>query len=383
MRPGGPRARRPQAYVVFLLGVLLLGGCVRRWFFEQLPTPLFSEAILPSGIWTRSAEGCGTCHDTIYAEWAESRMGRAFTNRAFQADWKHNQELYACLYCHTPLVEQLPQRVTGLTDINPVTPEAVANPSFDAALQQEGVTCLVCHLDHEAPAPALVGPVPDVLAPHPVRVDPAFSDESLCETCHQIPPPSVSDLSRPISDTVAEWREWQSVTGRTEGCVDCHMPKVERPLVRGGPVRSGRAHTWGGAWDTATLMQGFRVEVTPDAKVFLHNLSGHRLPTGDPARALVVELRAVPASTTSPGATALREQSFWIWREVRLPRMVDLGDTTLLPGERRLLPFATRGAEELSVTVYFDRLAGLPHAAAVTEEPARVLLYSETFPLAP
>ena len=60
------------------------------------------------------------------------------------------------------------------------------------------------------------------------------------------------------------------------------------------------------------------------------NRAGHRFPSADPARALVVRLG---------------EQEVVIARRVPLPKMKDEGDDTLLPAETRAIRMARTGDE--------------------------------------
>ena len=71
-------------------------------------------------------------------------------------------------------------------------------------------------------------------------------------------------------------------------CLDCHMPSVERPLVKGGPVRKGRRHTWPGGHDLDHLRKAaeldVEVEPLPDGghrfRVWVTNVgAGHNMPT--------------------------------------------------------------------------------------------------------
>jgi nitrate/TMAO reductase-like tetraheme cytochrome c subunit len=352
-----------------VVAIALLALAVERWLFFALPQPLLPEMNLPSGIGSLRAADCGACHATIYAEWASSRMAAAYTDPDFQADWTAQGSLYACLYCHAPLVEQRPERIVGLVSLTPIRGGGVTNPSFDATLRDEGVTCVTCHLREGA----LVGPFADTHAPHATRADPTLATDATCADCHQAAEPPLSDLRRPLIDTMAETAAWRSATGRTEDCLDCHMPPVERPLVEGGPTRPGRAHTWRGGWDEDTVRGALDLTVLADGSLQVVNRAGHGFPTADPARALVVT-----GWLRSADGGPLRTETHRIERSVRLPRFVDLVDTTLLPDETRVLRFDTTGATSIRVQVVYDRLAGLPHARAATADAGALVLLDTT-----
>ena len=298
----------------------------------------------PPPLSSLSAEGCRPCHPAQYADWSRSAMGRAMTDPIFLADYEHQGELFVCLFCHAPLAAQQPLRVSGLATVRPLRPRAQPNPGFDPALQREGVTCVACHLRDGV----ITGP-DEVTAPHPTRADPTFADPSLCEGCHQVAVPPLTRLDRPIADTHGEWKRWQQATGRTESCADCHMPD--------------RRHTWPGAFDAPLLRAGLDVSVAAEddrVLVTLHNKAGHRFPTADPARALVVRLG---------------EHEVVLARRVPLPKMVDLGDTTLGPDEVRTISLP-RDDNATHVEVVMQPVRFLP----VAPEPVEILIFSSSLP---
>ncbi len=339
--------------------MVVVGGCFADRLYRGLqPTPIPVEPT-PEGLASVSAQTCRACHTEIYEEWSASGMGQAFTDPVFQADWAHQRQFYYCLSCHAPLEAQQPTRVTGLSSIAPPTPIETPNPHFSAALQQEGVTCVACHLQ----AGAMVGPH-EVMAPHPTRADPSFSEAKTCERCHQMPDIPFTRSDRPLTDTHAEWEEWKRITQRTETCTDCHMPPVERSSAPGAPVRQGRRHTFPGGWSDELVRSavdvGSPVATPRGLEVTLRNLSGHRLPSGEPGRSLQVR-----AAFRDTEGRVIGEVVHAIERRVRLPSGKELGDNTLLPAEERTIvleyPDGLQPARA-SVVVEFDRLANLGSA---------------------
>lgn len=335
-------------------------GCLADRLYTSLEPKALPSQPPPQGLASVSAESCSTCHEEIYREWAGSGMGQSFTDPVFQADWSHQREFYYCLSCHAPLEAQQPTVVTGLRGLNPPREVSTVNPLFDKDLQAEGVTCVVCHLEEGA----LVGPH-SVAAPHKVAQDPNFSASDRCERCHQMvsPPFPFSKSDRPLTDTHSEWSEWKEVTGRTESCTDCHMPEVNRPSAHGAPPRQGRRHTFPGGWDNEMVRSGLIIGepsiVDGSIKIVLTNQAGHRFPSGEPARSLVVTARL-----WSEDAKQVAEAVERIERRVKLPVGKELGDSTLAPAERRELTLSfgaeTQGqATKASLSIVFDRLANL------------------------
>ena len=307
-------------------------ACVGDWVYRQLePAP---PATLPAvaGLPNPSAATCGACHTAIYEEWAGSSKAEAFTDPLFQTDWQDQGELFLCLHCHAPLQNQQPLLVEGLARIRPIEGRGQVNPHFDPDLQNEGVTCAACHLS----GGAVVGPLTGVDAPHVVRVDPDFASEKTCESCHQLEAPPFFRLERDLIDTVGEWREWKSLTGREESCVDCHMPTVTRPLVAQGPERVGRQHVFHGLGDEVLMASALDLEQAEGPggalAVLVRNKAGHRIPSGEFAHRLWIDL-------ICEGPTAGHSSERWeLGREIRNRR--EIRDTSLAPAEERILSFA-------------------------------------------
>ena len=353
---------------------------IRSRVYQQLLPHAMSRMTAPGGLETLSAAECGSCHQAIHAEWQRSSMATTFTSVVFQVDWEKNGRLFLCLNCHAPLENQQPLTVTGLSGLDPLRPAGKENPAFDAELQKQGVTCVVCHLQDGV----IAGPRGHAEdSPHAVREVQGFGAAEQCAPCHQFPPPPGSDVRRPPSDTVGEWRRWQQQTGRSEGCIECHMPEVERPLIPDGKPRRGRRHTFLGGRSADFLRSGLTVEAprrgADGIEVPITNLAGHNNPTGEPARALEVGLTILAAS----GERAL--ESIWLSRRIEVPELRELDDTSLLPGETRVLHFhvppdeltAVRGAR---VEVIYHRLKHYPEVrerAGISVEEQRIAVGGE------
>jgi hypothetical protein len=213
------------------------------------------------------------------------------------------------------------------------------NPDFDPDLQHEGVTCTACHLRDGK----IVGVQGAQDAPHPVQQldDP----NEVCVRCHVVDGDRWDTFFRfPPCGTVAEIRS-SSSTGNTGeltlpgigslGCVQCHMPLVERPLVEGGKVRPARRHLWRGGHDPEMVKQGLEVLFAETEKqkvgerIFTLTVTNigaaHYLPTGTPDRFLSIDLRLLDRD-----GMVLEESNHSIKRTVMWrPFIVDLWDTRL------------------------------------------------------
>jgi hypothetical protein len=372
--------RRRLVLVAIALALVLVAGpgCLRQYVFSRLPQPVIVEARPPEGLESLATTACAGCHVEIAAEWAGTRMAQAWTDPVFQADFERGGELYACRFCHTPLPQQQPEITTGLSSLRPVTGAGEPNPAFDATLVADGVGCVACHVRDGK----VVGSIAGLEAPHATAVDPEFGDAALCASCHQAEAPPFSRVKRPIADTVGEWERWQAATGQTESCVDCHMPSVERALTGFTPKRSTRSHRVLGGWDDAFVASSIRVEAVArtaaGVTVTLTNLAGHNVPTADPMRAIEVVVR-LPAES---GAVEFR---IALERVVTDRTYVESKDTTLLPGERRVIiapfpPEVLSAASAVVVELVADRLRNAaPEIQAV--RPSSSTVFSQSYAL--
>ncbi len=295
-------------------------------------------AALPAPLAGLSAEGCAGCHPEIVAEWRTSIHRRAWDEPYYQVDRHFDGDQQVCLNCHTPFAVQQRERVLGFRDRARWDPILAPNPDFDPALQHEGVTCLVCHLD--VAAGVILGPYGDVDAPHPTRrlADP----NRVCLRCHVVNNRRWDTRFRiPPCGTVAEIR----AAGGPVDCVSCHMPAVTRPAAVGGPVRAGHRHLWRGGHDPATVRAALKVVLaevarpSPGERAFALTLTntgaGHALPTGTPDRHLTATFRLLDVT-----GSVVREQSHRLRRAILWrPFIVDLWDTRLIRYQPRTYTF--------------------------------------------
>lgn len=293
------------------------------------------------------ADACGACHREIYEEWKTSIHSQAWTDPYFQVDWKFDELQQICKNCHIPLDRQQEHKVLGFRDAEKLEPILAHNPDFDPKLQHEGVTCAACHFKDGK----ILGANGDLNAPHPVE---KLADANeICLRCHIVQGARWDTFFRfPPCGTAAEIEagagRWQGRSGEMTvrnaselGCVQCHMPVVERALVEGGRVREARRHLWRGGHDPAMVKQGLDIrlaEIAADAadrRAFALTVTNvgaaHYLPTGTPDRHLSVRLRVLDLD-----GHALEEEEHslkrtTLWR----PFIVDLWDTRLPRGQPR------------------------------------------------
>jgi len=292
-----------------------------------------------------SAADCGQCHVEIAKEWAVSTHAHAWTDRQFQAEYAKDPDVgWLCLNCHTPAGDQQAVLSTYAGDVR--NPDRKTNARYSQAWQQEGVSCAACHVREGR----VLGPYGDSNAPHPVEQSLSLLTSEVCLSCHQASV-RLEDALVCAFNTGVE----AAKTGTEATCQSCHMPAVERPLVPGGVVRSGRRHLWlGGGVPKAALTEeekayydlfpaGLDVELEstslPEGEraelgvVLINARAGHMLPTGDPERFYRVVIRVTAEDGTLLVLQEERIGQEWVWS----PRAQKISDNRLAPSERRVV----------------------------------------------
>jgi len=314
---------------------------------ENFARPV-ATANIPAPLKTLRAEECGSCHQDFYKEWKTTIHSQAWTDPYFQADWKFDREQQICRNCHTPLDRQQEQKVIGFRDKGMEDPVLQPNPDFDPVLQREGVTCTACHL-REGKIRGVFG---DTEAPHPVAK--LQSGNEICIRCHVVDgdrwdtffryPPcgTVTEIQAGRGEKVA--RSGETVVGNIAalGCVDCHMPLIERALVTGGKVRKVRQHLWRGGHDPEQVKRALNItfeQASADKlryKLSLTNIgAAHFVPTGTPDRHFMITIRVLDKN----GGTIRKQEQVikrtMMWR----PFIIDIKDNRLAPGKPQIYEF--------------------------------------------
>jgi hypothetical protein len=312
------------------------------------------------GLESMQASSCGECHQQIYREWATSMHAKAWTDPYYQVDLAFDGNQQICLNCHIPLQNQQENLVLGFEDKERFKPILKKNPDFDQKLQQEGVTCVVCHLRDGL----IIGPYADAEAPHSTRFDPQMTDGvGICRQCHVVSGKRWDTFFRiPPCGTVSEIKEGQTVT---IDCTNCHMPKINRPAADGEKNRPSSRHLWQGGHDRDTVQKALqaKLEIINEGENRKANLSltntgaDHFLPTGTPDRHLTILF-----SLTDLTGTVIKEKKYTLKRTIMWrPFIIDLWDTRLKKDTPRELSFSWKRNDAsvgstLSVTVRYHLL---------------------------
>jgi len=287
----------------------------------------------PKGLSGYSAEECGSCHEEIYNEWKTTIHSKAWREPYFQADFRYDGSKQVCLNCHTPLENQQENLVLGFTDKAKFHPILKPNKNFDPSLQNEGVTCAVCHIKDGV----IVGPYDIESDAHPVKQDKRFLDgNGICKRCHLVKADRWDYfLKIPPCGNFAE----VELSGEKIDCTKCHMPSINRPLVDGGVVRKGSRHIWRGGHDKTMVQKAVEIKLEEvesqgnkrEFEIRLTNVgTKHYLPTGTPDRHLKISFRLL----NEDGIVIKEKDNFiqrWIiWR----PFVFDLYDNRI-PHKKR------------------------------------------------
>jgi len=329
---------------------------------------------VPAVLGKLSAKECAACHQEFYDEWQTTIHSQAWTDPYFQTDWKFDRAQHSCRLCHTPLDRQQPHKVLGYRDTDKWDPVLEDNPDFDPELQHEGVTCAACHYREGK----IVGVLGDTNAPHPVKkID---DPNQVCVRCHVVdggkwdtffrfPPCGTvaeiesSDLQQAVKDnsglsgllqplkkdpdifkqmskyqnTAIKGYSGETLSSKTAslGCVQCHMPRVKRALVKDGQLRQTRHHYWRGGHDPEMVKKALSVKFAElkqsgkNKQIFRLTLANtgaaHYLPTGTPDRYLSVQLRVLDRENNVLIEKTEKIKRTVMWR----PFIVDLKDTRL------------------------------------------------------
>jgi HEAT repeat protein len=224
---------------------------------------------------------CATCHPADYAEHEQNTHGRAFTDEEVRlATGRFSQA--DCIICHTPR----PVFETGINQ-NPI------RRHFDL---EEGNTCMTCHWKEGADYSRFTGG-----AECKTAFDPRVGTVEACATCHR------------NHGTPYQWEA--SPKGKEAGnvCIDCHMPRVQREVAVGGPVRNVRSHVFPASRSASQLRRAYAYDARIDGNEFVVKITnkgaGHNFPTELKQRAVesVIVVRDVDGAEVARSRMVFRD----------------------------------------------------------------------------
>lgn len=334
-----------------------------------------------AGVGGVKATDCANCHETIYREWRASTHAAALRDIQFQAEiYKPSSPRWLCLNCHIPLSDQRRTLVKGLTKGDVLRPKEQPNPAFDAALEQEAITCATCHVRPDKDgASQIIGPRGNPRAPHPTRKDRPFL-RRVCFRCHDPRGERITPLLVCWFKTREEWKA--GPYAEDQHCVDCHMPAADRHVADAFdqyPRRRSHQHHWVGggvpkefAAYGGLLKRGYESGLQIDLESWEHRAeggevalklsfsnanAGHWLPTADPERHLLLRAELQDGKGQRLARASSRIGQTWQWH----PRAEKKGDNRLKPGEERTWETSLKAPKgssglRLVLTAYHIRL---------------------------
>ncbi len=265
---------------------------------KTLLVPVFIVAMtLPAFSGDKSYESslvCANCHEDNYRNWKGSLHALSYSNPIFQTAYrkaytetKGSAKKY-CLNCHAPTVS-----ITGDYDVElPIT--------------TEGVTCDFCHtvakidLDkkdgpfHSEPGETKRSVLENAESPHhKTAYSKDFAGSKLCAGCHSFE----NRHGVKVGDTYNEWLR-SPYANEGKECQNCHMKEIDGKTA----IERGREkiHDHSLSHNLSTMTDSVTVKITHVEKTakrigvsldITNEKIGHSVPTGTPARKLVLEVR--------------------------------------------------------------------------------------------
>jgi hypothetical protein len=178
-----------------------------------------------------------------------------------------------------------------------------------------------------------------------------FGTNEMCGTCHE------------VFGTYDAFKQTQWAKD-PNGCINCHMPVVERPIAvapAGLPARKARVHKFEGA--TPEMFQkGVKVSAERKEETLLVRLEsvavGHTVPTGPEQVVIIVDVRLL-----KEGSEVGKKQELLADNVA-----IDGSDTRLQPGERRVLRVPLAGEPDEAVVRILHK-----HHRELPDDKARAL----------
>lgn len=193
---------------------------------------------------------------------------------------------------------------------------------------------------------------------HPLQFAPQLRSGEVCRSCHDFTGHVVREGQTvlndfPVQTTYREWEAW----GGTETCTSCHFPQG--------------SHALASAHDPEVLRRAVRLEVKDGVVSVRSNGVGHRFPSGDVFRHLVLWIDDAPVRrfglTLVPAVDAHGIEGLAV-RE----------DTRLLPGDVVRVPLPTR-ARSVRLSYHFTPVS-TRRRVGLTREDEMIVVWNVELP---
>lgn len=254
------------------------------------PLAAFAKSPVPF----KGAAACGACHQDHYDNWKNSLHALSYANPIFQAAYQKafaetsGKAARICLPCHAPTA-----RITG-------------DYAAKDEITREGITCDFCHSVEDVKNGAFTLKTGDVKrsalkdsAPqgHGAAYGEAFATSRLCSGCHDF----TNHLGVKVGNTYDEWKKSRYLMSGVH-CQKCHMAEMPGRSAKENGRDSIHDHSL--AHSMEKMLDAVRVETSEPVRMndavladvlLVNDKAGHSIPTGTPARTLVLEVRALDA----------------------------------------------------------------------------------------
>lgn len=198
------------------------------------------------------ASYCATCHPDATAEHRQNTHGRAFTDEEVRLATARFS-IDGCIACHTPR----PIFETGIG----------MNPKKRLSHLEEGNDCFSCHARKDFDPSTFVGGRAECRDAFDERV----GSVEACASCHK------------NHGTPYQWENAEHGKLAGNECIDCHMPKVVRPVAVGEEPRETRRHTFFASRSDSQLRRAYAYRARIDGNEVVVSIenkgAGHNFPT--------------------------------------------------------------------------------------------------------
>lgn len=302
-----------------------------------------------------SSKVCQKCHKDIYDTWSNSMHFQSYSDPIFQiafleAQVKRGRDIRRfCLQCHTPLTQ--------------------INKDFELhrSVTTEGITCDFCHSITKTninnmekpyefdPGVQKYGPIKDASSPaHKTYYSDLHTRSEFCGGCHQL----INDHGVLVMGTYTEWSEGYYAKANIQ-CQNCHMPiefdlKVVKPEIK-KVDHYVTAHKFQGGHSEinvrkAASLQLFvrKKESNAEVSVFVTNAeSGHKIPTGTPARKINLLVQVEDEKGKSIGQASKTYEKVLVDQDGQIleNNAAQILDAVRILSDNRIAPKETRKEE--------------------------------------
>lgn len=295
-----------------------------------------AEVDVHTNIGKMSPEACGSCHTQHFKDWQGSMHAYAAKDPVFLAMNAKGQEETKgklgqfCVQCHAPTASKL-----GLT---PVSVGSNGKHAMDFDLKKpligHGVQCVTCHSIKQVDATlnakfklsdtTYFGPTGSAAAneAHPMMKSALLVQSQMCGSCHNV----VNPKGALLENTFSEWysSDYNGATPeKTTRCQDCHMPKFQGEIVKGGRITTLHRHTFVGVDQALIANFPHKAEQAAMVKKLLQScakLEIRKLPDVGNQVAIRVDVTNINNGHNLPsGSTADRQ----VWVHLRVTDLQD------------------------------------------------------------